>query len=97
MQDFTSKFQGFTERFTKKFIATLDFMYKLMPHVINMIARKKAVGVDAKFESPGDTWKDSLKLANSVFGFAPPRPVGPMVEYVGPITPKQYEPSTVRS
>lgn len=37
-----------------------------------------------------DKWRDSVKLFNSAFGFQPAQPVGPLVEYIGPIIPRNY-------
>jgi hypothetical protein len=94
MDDFTTEFQGFTKRFKNRFVAPFTTIYTLMPHIKEMIARKRAIGVEAKFETPSDVWKDSVKLINNLFGFGAPRPVGPMAEYVGPIMPKKYAPLT---
>ncbi|KAG0192825.1 hypothetical protein DFQ28_007435, partial [Apophysomyces sp. BC1034] len=37
---------------------------------------------------------DSLKLVNNLFGIDPPRPMGPLVEMVGPIIPREHPPLT---
>jgi hypothetical protein len=94
MDDPTTEFQGFVERFQTKFITPWTSLYKFLPHIKSLSARRKALGIEAKFESPSDTWKHSLKLINNIFGYSAPRPVGPMAEYVGPIIPKQYTPLT---
>lgn len=39
---------------------------------------------------PDERWTDSIKLVNSAFGFEQGRPVGPLVELIGPILPKVY-------
>ncbi|KAL9553583.1 hypothetical protein MBANPS3_003217 [Mucor bainieri] len=35
-----------------------------------------------------ERWKDSIKLFNTAFGFESARPLGPLVELIGPIIPK---------
>lgn len=35
-----------------------------------------------------ERWKDSIKLFNTAFGFESARPLGPLVEFIGPIVPK---------
>lgn len=94
MDDFTTEHQGFVQRFTNAFILPFDALYNFMPFIKDMSARRKALGIKTKMESPSDTWKNSMKLVNNLFGFTPARPVGPMAEYVGPIIPKQYAPLT---
>lgn len=59
-----------------------------------MNARKIAIGFDAKLEDPSTKWRHSIKLSNTVFGYTPARPLGPMAEFVGPIIPKHYKPLT---
>jgi hypothetical protein len=94
MKDHTSEFQGFQERFINKFIGPWTTLYKFWPHIVDIGARKRALGIEVKSEAPHEAWKDSLKLINSVFGFVPARRTGPLAEYVGPIITKQYAPLT---
>lgn len=90
--DFSTELQSFPERFKQKFMAPWIALYYYWPHLQNISARRRALGIVVKFESPNETWKDSLKLVNCLFGFIPPRPIGPMAEYVGPIIPQKYKP-----
>ncbi|CAO3607354.1 unnamed protein product [Mucor hiemalis] len=94
MEDTTTEFQSFTERFLNKFYKPLNAIYHFWPHVQDMTARKKALGIEGKFESPDVAWKDYMKLVNNLHGYTAARPVGPLAEYVGPIIPKQYKPLT---
>lgn len=94
MDDATTEFQTFTKRFLNKFYGPLNAIYYFWPHMQEMKARKKALGIDAKFEAPDVAWKDNMKLINNLHGYTPPRPVGPLAEYVGPIIPTQYKPLT---
>lgn len=92
MTDFTTEFQSFSDRFINKFVMPLIDMYEFMPILNSIMQRKRAVGISAKIEDPSETWKNSLKIVNSLNGFSVARPLGPLVEYVGPIIPKNYQP-----
>lgn len=92
MYDFSTEFQSFWERFRNKFINPLRDIYYLIPVVNEINNRKIAIGIDAKMEDPTAQWKDALKLINIFPGYAPARPLGPLVEFVGPILPKTYTP-----
>ncbi|KAI8643021.1 hypothetical protein BD408DRAFT_431766 [Parasitella parasitica] len=92
MADFTTEFQSFGTRFTNKFVVPLLETKELAPVLNSLAERKRKVGLPAKMEDPTKTWKNSLKLVNSLHGFSPARPLGPLVEYVGPIVPKFYQP-----
>lgn len=77
LDDFTTEFESSVKRFKNKFIVPLQGFYSFYPHIKSMIARKKAIGINAKFDSPDLVWKDSIKLTNSLFGYTPARPLGP--------------------
>ncbi|KAI7889146.1 uncharacterized protein EV154DRAFT_467773 [Mucor mucedo] len=94
MSDYTTEFQSFSTRFKNKFIVPLDALYRFYPHIKDMMARKRAIGIEAKFETPESAWKDSIKLVNSLFGYTAARPLGPLSEHIGPIIPKKYKPLT---
>lgn len=66
----------------------------MIPPVTQINKRKAALGIDAKMEDLTAQWKDALKLINTVSGYSPARPLGPLVEFVGPILPKSYTPLT---
>ncbi|KAI8889963.1 glycosyltransferase family 1 protein [Backusella circina FSU 941] len=53
--------------------------------------RKKKLGITGFF-TPAEDSSDSVKLINNYFGMTPPRPLGPLVEQVGPIIPRSYDP-----
>lgn len=40
--------------------------------------------------NPYQRWKNSVKLINTAFGFEPARPLGPLMEFIGPIIPRTY-------
>ncbi|GAN04448.1 UDP-glucosyl transferase family protein [Mucor ambiguus] len=94
MTDFTTEFQPFATRFVGKFFVPMMELYYLLPTLNQVTDRKRALGIPAKMQEPSETWKNSLKLINSLNGFSAPRPLGPLVEYVGPIISKTYQPLT---
>ncbi|KAG2235679.1 hypothetical protein BDF21DRAFT_355458 [Thamnidium elegans] len=90
----TTEFETLYSRFKSKFIAPWTLLYNMYPAAAKIVARKQALGINAKFEPPEETWKHSIKLVNNVFGYTPARSIGPMAEQVGPIIPKSYSPLT---
>ncbi|KAG2207744.1 hypothetical protein INT47_011864 [Mucor saturninus] len=94
MNDYTTEFQGLIERFKNNYILPLQAWYKFRPYVKDMSARRKALGITSKFQLAEKSWDGSIKLINNMFGFTPARPLGPLVEFVGPILPKKYKPLT---
>lgn len=90
----TTEFEPFYSRFRSKFISPWTLLYKMYPAVTKIVARKRALGINAKSEPPEETWKNSIKLINNVFGYMPARRIGSMAEHVGPIIPKSYVPLT---
>ena len=94
MKDATTEHQCFKVRFMNKFVNPWISLYYMWPHIQEINGRKRALGLNPKFEAPAEGWRDSMKLVNNIFGFTPPRPIGPLSEFVGPIIPKQYKPLT---
>ncbi|KAI7901476.1 uncharacterized protein BX663DRAFT_437558 [Cokeromyces recurvatus] len=92
ISDFTTEHQTFYERFMDRMVRPYVNLYQLWPTLKDINDRKKAVGIPAKIQDPSERWKDSLKLINSLFGFSAPRPLGPLVEFVGPILSQHYTP-----
>ncbi|KAI8369805.1 hypothetical protein EDC96DRAFT_503447 [Choanephora cucurbitarum] len=90
----TTEFQSLFSRFNDNFISPFIFYRYLSSAIKKQIESKKDVGLPAKMEHPNEVWKDSLILVNNAFGFIPPRPLGPLVELIGPIMSKEYAPLT---
>lgn len=90
----TTETQSFVDRFRNKFISPIINIRTILPVIKKIQARKIAIGLEAKLEDPSSRWRHSIKLSNSVFGFTPARPLGPMAEFIGPIIPQQYKPLT---
>ncbi|KAL7329936.1 hypothetical protein PS15p_204943 [Mucor circinelloides] len=74
------------QRFDAMFIKPVQFIYKLRPFAKQQRALYTSLGIEDPVNVPEDRWKDSLKIVNSAFGFELARPLGPLVELVGPIT-----------
>jgi hypothetical protein len=94
MNEGTTEFQSFTTRFQNKFVTPITSLRYMLPIFRQLGARKRAIGIEAPMEDPGTKWRNSLKMVNNLHGFQPARPLGPLVEYVGPILPKKYDPLT---
>lgn len=94
MHEATTEFQSFTTRFTNKFVTPVTSLRYMLPIIRNLSDRKKAIGIDLPMEDPSTEWRNSIKLVNNLHGFQPARPLGPLIEYIGPILPKNYNPLT---
>ncbi|KAI8377906.1 uncharacterized protein BYT42DRAFT_572128 [Radiomyces spectabilis] len=79
---------SFIRRFYVKFILPLRVYWNMSPVIKDLQKTKDALKV--KPYDPMNPWKDSLKLINNVFGIESPRPMGSLVELVGPIIPKRH-------
>lgn len=91
MEEYSTEFLGLSQRLNDKFVFPLNAVWHLSGIMRDMTKRQKAIGVDAPLV-PTWAWKDSLKIVNTYFGMTPPRPLGPLVEFVGPIIPRKYAP-----
>ncbi|KAI9359424.1 hypothetical protein BD770DRAFT_363034 [Pilaira anomala] len=94
MDDQTTEHQALYTRLYNKFVSPLIALYQVYPVMTKINERKRALGIDAKFESHNEAWKDSIKLVNIMPGYTPARKIGSMAEHVGPIIPKTYNPLT---
>lgn len=77
------------QRFDAMFLTPAQFIYKLRHFAKEQHALFTSLGIEDPVNVPEDRWKDSLKIVNAAFGFEVARPVGPLVEFVGPITTTQ--------
>ncbi|KAI8887256.1 glycosyltransferase family 1 protein [Backusella circina FSU 941] len=85
----TTETQTVWDRFINKFYKPLEVFMLIKPQIMSMRAQKKALGIDISSD-PTTAWRDAIKLTNNVFGLMAARPIGPLVEMVGPIIPKTY-------
>lgn len=86
----TTKFQSFKTRWTERFIETPKFLWRFFPVGKAVLKERKELGI-AGFDPLG-RHSNTIKLINSFWGMDSPRPVGPFVEYVGPIISSTYDP-----
>ncbi|KAF7727162.1 hypothetical protein EC973_007937 [Apophysomyces ossiformis] len=92
--DPTTLSESFLTRFDNAFIKPLQTLWSIYDRLAKLAEQKSTMGV--KMESPQIDllWKDSVKLVNNLFGFETARALGPLVELVGPIIPRIYDPLT---
>ncbi|KAI8359807.1 hypothetical protein BD560DRAFT_437506 [Blakeslea trispora] len=90
----TSEYHSLLNRFYDQFIEPVIFIRYLFPTLKRINEQKKEVGIDAKIQDPSEGWTDAMILVNNGFGFLPPRPLGPLVQLIGPIVNKKFAPLT---
>ncbi|KAG1411923.1 hypothetical protein G6F58_008295 [Rhizopus delemar] len=83
----TSKNVSFFARLKDKMINPIRFLIKARGFIKESQREKMALGLEPA-ANPAAKIKDAIKLFNNAFGFTPARPIGPLVEMVGPIVPK---------
>ncbi|KAI8878504.1 glycosyltransferase family 1 protein [Backusella circina FSU 941] len=93
VEDFSTEYQSIYRRFYDNFLEPFEILAKFGTLFKDTSAAKKKLGVNGPL-IPYEAWKDNIKLINSFFGLTPPRPMGSLVEQVGPIIPKKYAPLT---
>ncbi|CEP19969.1 hypothetical protein [Parasitella parasitica] len=81
----TSAHMSLWQRLDGKFIKPVQFVYKLRHFIKKQRALYKSLGIKDPVNAPEMRWENSLKIFNTAFGFDLARPLGPLVEYVGPI------------
>ncbi|KAF7723895.1 hypothetical protein EC973_001518 [Apophysomyces ossiformis] len=90
-QEDTTLHQSFGTRFYNKFIVKFAFRKQNMAEIRRVRHLKAELGVkDSDADIPRRT-RDSLKIMNSFYGIEPARPMGPLVELVGPILTRTYD------
>jgi hypothetical protein len=63
-------------------------LYRAKPVLSDLAALKRSRGLTG--ESSEEKGKHALKIISSLFGVETPRPVGPLIELVGPLLAKTY-------
>lgn len=88
----TTTDMSFVQRMIAKVIEPVNFVLDLKPVIDGMKKKKEELGWLPLTGMPAfeDNWEDALKIVNNIFGFEPARPLGPLVELVGPIMSKSY-------
>ncbi|KAG0927131.1 hypothetical protein G6F57_014930 [Rhizopus arrhizus] len=85
----TSKNVPFFTRLKEKVIDTIRVIIKARGFIKRFQQEQMALGLEPA-ANPAAKIKDAIKLFNNAFGFTPARPVGPLVELIGPILPKAH-------
>ncbi|KAG1646307.1 hypothetical protein G6F44_000952 [Rhizopus delemar] len=90
MHNPTSKNVPFFERLRDKVINPIRLLIKARGFIKKFRQEQRALGLEPTSGQWRIKFKDSIKMFNTAFGFAPARPVGPLVELIGPIVPKTH-------
>ncbi|KAL9536713.1 hypothetical protein MBANPS3_012425 [Mucor bainieri] len=95
MRDSTTLELGFMDRFIDMFVKPVKAMMRLLPAVKRCDEKRRKAGCNiSSMETAPSVHRDNLKLVNSLYGIEAARPMGPLVEMVGPIMPRKYDPLT---
>ncbi|KAL9551009.1 hypothetical protein MBANPS3_004464 [Mucor bainieri] len=85
----TTLHQSFGQRFYERYILLPKFIYRYFP--VAMAIKKARQEIDVQGFDPLARESNVIKMINSFWGMESPRPVGPLVEYVGPIISTSYD------
>jgi hypothetical protein len=87
---------NFLERFIDMFITPAKMANGVIPVIKRLIKDRHEVGcyLDSFVKPALGAHTDGLKIVNSLHGIEAARPVGPLVEMVGPIISPHYDPIT---
>lgn len=94
MQDSTTLNMNFKDRFVNMFIKPIQLMLHLKPVAKRVSDQRQKAGCNLPMEGTPGVHRDALKLINSLYGIEAARPMGPLVEMVGPIIPLAHVPLT---
>lgn len=84
----TTEDETLAERLYNTFIKPVHFLIRLRSFLYQQHANLKSLGIDPVF--PADLrHQHCIKLFNSAWGFEFGRPIGPLIEMVGPIVPEK--------
>ncbi|KAI9025336.1 hypothetical protein CLU79DRAFT_803657 [Phycomyces nitens] len=94
MEDPITLYQSYFKRLYTTVILPYVTIYKTMGYVQEFSRKLESVGISGFDGNEIGLWDNSLKIVNTVFGFEPARPLGPLVEFIGPIIPRKHQPLT---
>lgn len=80
---------SFKQRLYDQFVALPTFIFRFIPVGLSVRKVRKELGVE-NYDAIG-RHSQAIKMVNSFWGMESPRPVGPFVEYVGPIINSRYQ------
>lgn len=78
----------FYERIYDIFIVPIKVFKRSYKLIRQQKQKFLSLGIKDPVYPPEARWKNSIKMFNTAFGFEPARPLGPLVEFIGPIIPK---------
>ncbi|KAL7313971.1 hypothetical protein PS15m_007636 [Mucor circinelloides] len=84
----TSLEMTFGGRVYKQLIEPVEIFLKTYRLIQKQKQQHLSLGIKNPVYPHEERWKNSIKMFNTAFGFEPARPLGPLVEFVGPIIPK---------
>ncbi|KAI8647360.1 hypothetical protein BD408DRAFT_439191 [Parasitella parasitica] len=85
----TTLHQSFCQRFYERYILLPKFIYRYFP--VAMAIKKARQEINVEGFDPLARDSNVIKMVNSFWGLESPRPVGPLVEYVGPVIGTSYD------
>ncbi|CEG74966.1 hypothetical protein RMATCC62417_10085 [Rhizopus microsporus] len=95
MENPTTYGLSFFKRFYDMFVIPVQAYLQMKPVGDWINERRREAGCNIRdLEYEPWTHKNNIKLVNSLFGIEAARPFGPLVERVGPIMQRQYDPLT---
>ncbi|ORX60255.1 UDP-Glycosyltransferase/glycogen phosphorylase [Hesseltinella vesiculosa] len=84
---------GFWDRVYYNYLFMPKFIWSHLSTLMRMANVKESVGLVPAMDMMA-SWQHSLKMVNTAFGLENARPLGPLVEFLGPILPRNYAPLT---
>ncbi|KAI9281900.1 hypothetical protein BY458DRAFT_468743 [Sporodiniella umbellata] len=96
MKSPTTREMGFLKRFYDMFIIPVKAIVRMKPYSDWIISQRRLANCGI-IEQEYDSWthRNNLKIINTLFGMETARPVGPLIEFVGPIMEQKYKSLTV--
>ncbi|RCH93906.1 hypothetical protein CU098_000877, partial [Rhizopus stolonifer] len=95
MLDSTTLHMSLIDRLKDMFITPIKIYRRVSPAVQRLNKRRMEAGCSERgIEGDSHVHRNNLKLVNSLYGIEAARPLGPLVELVGPILPRHYDPLT---
>jgi hypothetical protein len=95
MREPSTLHMNFIDRFSDMFIKPVQALRAILPVSKKIDKMRRHVGCKhSSFEGKPSVHSRNIKLVNSLYGIEAARPMGPLVEMVGPILPRYYDPLT---